>query len=132
MTTGSSAAGEPVSLRQGAGLPRPGWSLRPGLVYDVPATAWRRALEGALKGNYNGDPILPAFHDAVSRYAIPEQYFFDLMDGVNSDLHPRRFETFDDVYRYCYQVASVVGMTTVHVFGFESPAAVQDAFWAAW
>lgn len=89
--------------------------------------AWRAALEGALKGNYNGDPILPAFHDAVSRYAIPEQYFFDLMDGVNSDLHPRRFETFDDVYRYCYQVASVVGMTTVHVFGFDSPEALPLA-----
>jgi phytoene synthase len=90
-------------------------------------SAWRGALEGALKGNYNSDPILPAFHDAVSRYAIPEQYFFDLMDGVNSDLHPRRFETFDDVYRYCYQVASVVGMTTVHVFGFESPEALPLA-----
>jgi phytoene synthase len=90
-------------------------------------SAWRGALQGALQGNYNGDPILPAFHDTVIRYAIPEQYFFDLLDGVNSDLHPRRFETFDDVYRYCYQVASVVGMTTVHVFGFESPEALPLA-----
>ena len=44
MTSGTSVGGEPGSLRQGAGLPRPDLALRPGLVYDVPRSAWRRAL----------------------------------------------------------------------------------------
>ena len=44
MTSGTSVGGEPGSLRQGAGLPRPDVALRPGLVYDVPRSAWRRAL----------------------------------------------------------------------------------------
>jgi hypothetical protein len=44
-TSAVSAAGEPGSLRQGAGLPRPRTALDPGLVYDVPGTAWRSALD---------------------------------------------------------------------------------------
>ena len=44
MTSGTSVGGEPGSLRQGAGQPRPDVALRPGLVYDVPRSAWRRAL----------------------------------------------------------------------------------------
>ena len=34
---------------------------------------------------------------------------------------------FDDLYRYCYLVASVVGLTTIHVFGFRDPRAVALA-----
>jgi subtilisin family serine protease len=44
MTSGTSVAREPGSLHQGAGLPHPGVALRPGLVYDVPRSAWRTAL----------------------------------------------------------------------------------------
>lgn len=85
--------------------------------------AWRDALEGALQGRYDGHPCWPAFHDTVRRYRIPHRYFHEMIDGVASDLAPRRFETFDELYRYCYQVASVVGLTTIHIFGFESPEA---------
>jgi 15-cis-phytoene synthase len=41
-----------------------------------------------------------------------------------SDLEPRRIQTFDELYRYCYQVASVVGLTIVHIFGFDSVKAL--------
>src|SRR6185295_5804355 len=58
---------------------------------------------------------------------IPRQYFYDMMDGVSSDLEPRRIATFDELYRYCYQVASVVGMTTIHILGFDSPEALRLA-----
>ena len=46
-----------------------------------------------------------------------------MIDGVGSDLQPKQLQTFDELYRYCYQVASVVGLTIIHIFGFES----QDA-----
>ena len=88
---------------------------------------WRADLDAALDGRFSGHPVWPAFHDAVSRYAIPHRYFHEMIDGVASDLEPRRFETFGQLYRYCYQVASVVGLTVVHIFGFESPAALPLA-----
>jgi len=88
---------------------------------------WRAGLDAALAGRFGAHPVWPAFCDAVERYRIPHEYFHEMIDGVASDLDPRRFETFDQLYRYCYQVASVVGLTVVHIFGFDSPAALPLA-----
>jgi phytoene synthase len=88
---------------------------------------WRKALDEALEGRCDAHPVLPAFHDTVTRYRIPPRYFHEMIDGVASDLEPRRFETFEQLHRYCYQVASTVGLTTIHIFGFESPEALPLA-----
>ena len=88
---------------------------------------WRAALDEALAGRCGTHPVLPAFHDTVIRYRIPPRYFHEMIDGVASDLEPRRFETFAQLYRYCYQVASTAGLTTIHIFGFESPEALPLA-----
>ena len=88
---------------------------------------WRAALDEALAGRYDGHPCWPAFHDTVVRYRIPHRYFHEMIDGVAGDLAPRRFATFEDLYRYCYQVASVVGLTIIHIFGFEAPEALPLA-----
>jgi phytoene synthase len=88
---------------------------------------WRRDLELALAGQNADNPLWPAFHHTVKRYAIPDQYFYDMIEGVSSDTGPRQIQTFDELYRYCYQVASVVGLTILHIFGFESPEAPKLA-----
>jgi len=88
---------------------------------------WRRDLDRAIAGLYGGNPLWPAFHDTVQRYQIPCQYFHEMIDGVSSDLEPREIQTFDELYRYCYQVASVVGLTIIHIFGFESRDALALA-----
>jgi phytoene synthase len=84
---------------------------------------WRDALTEALAGRPDASPVWPAFLDAVTRYRIPHRYFYDMIEGVASDLEPRPIQTFDELYRYCYRVASVVGLTTIHIFGFDSPEA---------
>ena len=88
---------------------------------------WRSELSSALEGRYSDHPVWPAFHDTVQRYRIPHHYFHEMIDGVSSDLQPRKIQTFDELYRYCYQVASVVGLTTVHIFGFDSQEALPLA-----
>lgn len=88
---------------------------------------WRREMEDALEGRFSDHPVWPAFHYTVRRFGIPRQYFRDMIDGVASDLEPRRIQTFDELYRYCYQVASVVGLTTIHIFGFDTPSALPLA-----
>jgi phytoene synthase len=93
----------------------------------VPMEQWRAALTGALKGEFGTHPLWPAFHDAVKRFHIPEEYFFHMIDGVESDLEPREIKTFEDLYAYCYRVASVVGLTTIHIFGFNDPKALELA-----
>jgi 15-cis-phytoene synthase len=85
---------------------------------------WRMQTDHALNGEVHGSPIWPAFHDTVERYGIPHRFFHEMIDGITSDLQPRQMETFDELYRYCYQVASVVGLTIIHIFGFQSPRAL--------
>jgi 15-cis-phytoene synthase len=88
---------------------------------------WRQQLDAALGGQYSEHPLWPAFIDSVQRYNIPHQYFYDMISGVSSDLEPRSIQTFDELYQYCYLVASVVGLTTIHIFGFDSPEALPLA-----
>jgi phytoene synthase len=88
---------------------------------------WRAEMEAALEGRFSDHPVWPAFHHTVRRFGIPHQYFREMIDGVLSDLEPRRFETFEQLYRYCYQVASVVGLTIVHIFGFDTRSALPPA-----
>jgi phytoene synthase len=88
---------------------------------------WRDEMESALDGRFSGHPVWPAFHHTVRRFGIPREYFREMIDGVASDLEPRRIESFDELYRYCYQVASVVGLTTIHIFGFDTPSALPLA-----
>jgi 15-cis-phytoene synthase len=84
---------------------------------------WRTALDRALAGQFDQHPVWPAFAHTVKEYHIPHDYFRHMIEGVASDLEPRRIATFDELYRYCYQVASVVGLTTIHIFGFDSEQA---------
>jgi phytoene synthase len=88
---------------------------------------WRAALDCALAGHPDDNPAWPAFLDSVQRYNIPREYFYHMIEGVASDLEPRTIRTFDELYQYCYRVASVVGLTTIHVFGFTSAEALPLA-----
>ena len=88
---------------------------------------WRRDLDCAFQGQYGQNLLWPAFHDTVQRYHMPENYFHEMIDGVGSDLEPRQIQTFDELYHYCYQVASIVGLTIIHIFGYESPDALKLA-----
>ncbi len=96
---------------------------------------WRRQLSAALAGetakvHLTDEPqaaILPALADAVRRYRIPRESFTDVIDGVEMDLDPRRYRTFDELAEYCHRVASAVGLACIHVWGFDGPAAVAPA-----
>jgi phytoene synthase len=101
-------------------------SDEPGATRE-PIERWRGEMEDALEGRFSDHPVWPAFHHTVRRFGIPHQYFREMVDGVASDLDPRCFETFDQLYRYCYQVASVVGLTTIHIFGFDTRSALPLA-----
>src|SRR5262249_27335331 len=88
--------------------------------------AWRAALEVALNGGAAVDfgqdawPGWAAVSETVRRHAIPGRYLFEVLDGVERDLDPKPFETFQELYGYCYRVASAVGLCCLHVWGFRS------------
>jgi phytoene synthase len=80
-------------------------------------TDWRRQMDRALTGEYS-HPLHPAFHHTVQTYGIPREYLEAVLDGMEMDLDDALYATFDDLYRYCYRVASAVGLACIHIWGF--------------
>jgi phytoene synthase len=79
---------------------------------------WREALDAALDGRPAEDPVLPAVVDTVRKYGIAPAYLHELIAGTEMDATIRRYQTWEDTRCYCYRVASVVGIMTIHVFGY--------------
>jgi phytoene synthase len=69
------------------------------------------------------DPILLAWHDTAARYAVPQALVDELLAGLAMDLLISRYATFDDLWLYCYRVASVVGLITMRIVGHQEGAA---------
>lgn len=88
---------------------------------------WRATVDAALTRNEASDPILPALADTVQRYRIEPRHFHELLDGTEMDQTKTRYETFDELYRYCYHVASVVGLIVLPVFGYRDKDALVPA-----
>jgi len=72
---------------------------------------------------YEGTPSHPltvALKPYIEWYSIPQKYFLELIKGVEMDLTKNRYNTFDELHRYCYRVASVVGLICAEVFGYQN------------
>ena len=87
---------------------------------------WRTELDQAL-ADAPRHPVLPALCDTVVRYNIPPRYLYDVLDGVEMDLGGRRYATFQELHEYCYRVASVVGLSCIHIWGYRGPQAHEPA-----
>jgi phytoene synthase len=72
-------------------------------------------------------PWLAAFRETSQRRAIPRAYFDDLIAGVELDQGAVRIETWEELDRYCYLVAGVVGLIMVHVLAEPTPELLGPA-----
>lgn len=88
---------------------------------------WRDAVIVALDGDPAAHLALPALCDAVKRFQIPREYLLAAIDGVGMDLGTVEFATFDELSRYCYHVAGVVGLCCIHIWGFHDDRAKAAA-----
>ena len=87
-------------------------------------------LRSSLARAYQGHAPTPAFlalADAADRYSIPEEYFQEIILGVESDLVKTRYQDFDELRQYCYRVASVVGLVCLQIFQYCDDAAREHA-----
>ncbi len=78
-------------------------------------------LRDKLDETYMGsasDPVFLALADVADRYDIPQEYFQEVVAGVESDLVKNRYKEFEELRRYCYQVASAVGLICIQIFGY--------------
>ena len=97
--------------------------------------AWLDAWHSASHGEPASDPVFLALADAQARFKIPSELLDQLVEGVTMDLHRDKdlsegydtYATFADLYRYCYLVASVVGLVCIRIFGYSDPRAEKLA-----
>jgi len=68
--------------------------------------------------------VLRAWEHTLKHYHIPRSLPNELIEGVLMDTTITRFETFEGLKEYCYKVASVVGLMTSEIFGYNSPEAL--------
>ncbi|HEY1803643.1 MAG TPA: phytoene/squalene synthase family protein [Terracidiphilus sp.] len=86
--------------------------------------SWLAAWRAASKGAITLDPVFIAVRDATTRFSIPLSLLDELVAGVTLDLDhapdgaPETYANFADLYRYCYLVASVVGLVCIRIFGY--------------
>lgn len=90
-------------------------------------SSWRKSLKSALANEQIDHEVFPALTQIVNQYNIPHEHLFAVLDGVEADLQPSEFETFEDLEKYCYQVAGAVGLCCIHIWGFHDPRAVERA-----
>ena len=78
-------------------------------------------------GELDQPPFAPAFAWAVARYEIEKQPFLDLLKGVSMDLSKVRIADWTELRRYCYHVASVVGLMMARIFELRDVAGREHA-----
>ncbi|MBS1798733.1 MAG: phytoene/squalene synthase family protein [Acidobacteria bacterium] len=100
---------------------------------------WVGQWRAARSGGPTEDAVFLALNDTQRRFEIPDMLLEELVQGTTMDLEPvivspqveaggvQTFATFDDLYRYCYLVASVVGLVCIRVFGYTDPSAEKLA-----
>jgi phytoene synthase len=93
---------------------------------------WLSAWHAASSGGETADQVFIAVRDAISRFNIPLELLDELVAGTTMDLENSAanvdtYATFDDLYRYCYLVASVVGLVCIRIFGYKDRGAEKFA-----
>ena len=108
---------------------------------------WRRVASGAQTEN----PVFIAVRDVQKKFEIPSELLDQLIHGTMMDLMPQTaepqpssafvedaedavsgfsyqvYKSFDDLYQYCYYVASVVGLVCIRIFGYTDKRAEKLA-----
>jgi phytoene synthase len=73
------------------------------------------------------NPVLAAWSHTRQRYGVPQVYGDELIEGCEMDLTRSRYETFAELERYCYCVASTVGLMAMHILGTTTGVDYEDA-----
>ncbi|CAG9460013.1 unnamed protein product [Pedinophyceae sp. YPF-701] len=79
---------------------------------------WERRLEAIFEGRPY-DELDAALTDTLTRFPLDIQPFRDMIDGMRMDLVKARYQTFDELYEYCYKVAGTVALMSMPVMGVD-------------
>jgi phytoene synthase len=102
--------GNPITLTPSQGLSR---------VEDFRA-GMLRVLDSNDESTWPDGKFWLGFKFAVTTYGLDRPLLHQMLDGMAADLDKTRYDTFEELYDYCYKVASVVGLACIRLWGAPS------------
>lgn len=88
--------------------------------------SWKRELDNTYKGT-TIVPLLKELHQTIKDFDIPQEYFSMLIEGCEMDITKNRYTNFEELYDYCYRVASMVGLVCLKIFEAKDDSLDQAA-----
>ncbi len=87
---------------------------------------WREEIGRAFQGSPQ-HPVTRALQPQLERYNLPEEYFREIIDGMQMDLDQARYADFSALALYCHRVAGVVGLLAAEIFGYQDRGTLNYA-----
>jgi phytoene synthase len=84
--------------------------------------AWRADIRRACENKKPEFILNQEFQPVIRQFKLPFALFDELIKGCEMDLEKLRYENFDELELYCHRVASVVGLLSIEIFGYQNPA----------
>jgi phytoene synthase len=83
--------------------------------------SWRADIERACSAQTPELAVNRELQPFIQQHHLPFQLFDELIRGVEMDLEIKRYDTYEELEKYCYRVASVVGLLSIEIFGYTRP-----------
>jgi phytoene synthase len=88
---------------------------------------WWREEVARIFNNQASHPVGKAIETALTNFDLHEEYFMEIIDGMAMDLEQHRYDAFKHLALYCYRAASVVGLLSVEIFGYQDRKTLKYA-----
>ena len=89
--------------------------------------AWWRTEVSAMYKGAPTHPVTQALQPHVEPYKLEEKHLLAIVDGMEMDLDQSRYLDYAGLQRYCWHVASVVGILSASIFGYTNPQTLAYA-----
>jgi phytoene synthase len=89
--------------------------------------AWWREEVGRVFAGEPQHPVGLALLPAVRDFGLVQEYFQEIIDGMEMDLDQVSYASFNELALYCYRVASVVGLLSAEIFGYQDRRTLKYA-----
>jgi phytoene synthase len=83
---------------------------------------WRADVKRACENQSPQFPVNRELQAVIQKFSLQFELFDELIKGCEMDLEIKRYENFERLEKYCYRVASAVGLLSIEIFGYKNPA----------
>ena len=89
--------------------------------------AWWRTEVAAMAAGEPRHPVTKALFPFVEQFSLSKDRLNEIIDGMEMDLTQTRYLDWPALERYCYHVASVVGLLAANIFGYRDARTLEYA-----